>query len=142
MIAAQAIMRKQTDRKAANLQRMLSKKDMNAKSLSVVKKEEFGKVYSEQFKRNVQMRQSSVMLTDLSRLRDLDKHDFTNPYCDGGKFTLPEAQLSILFQDGCKLKKTSMTQLLLGQNNKNTLRILLGLALVNQQESLFAQIVR
>jgi len=80
----------------------------------------------------------SAILIDSKQLRQIDEDDFRDSYVQGGKFTLVEAELAIEL----------MNLHLLGQGRTsdlrdlpvNSLKILLGLALTNQQEYLFDQV--
>jgi len=78
------------------------------------------------------------ILVDFKRLRQIDGEDFRDSYVQGGKFSLIEAELAV----------EQMHMTLEGQGRisdlrdlpVNSLKILLGLALTNQQEYLFDQV--
>lgn len=140
MIAAQLTQRRKQEKQAANLQRMLSiqrsrtsNSITDAEGLSLPQNNIPAlpqKIYNTQMKRK-QSKASSVMLSDYSRLAELDKRkDFKSAFCEKGSFDLEEAQKAI---DQVATAKENFGQTSdIAHLPVNTLRILLGLALCNE----------
>ena len=89
---------------------------------------------------------ASVMLTDFRLLHlTFDQHKFKNRFAEDGFFTVDEAQLALdIYTKGGKQRqaKRKWSNLTEQRLPTNTLRILLGLALVNESQELFDQVVR
>ena len=78
------------------------------------------------------------MLSDVRGLQHADSHEFSNINCKDEKFTLDEAEHAIEVMGA--FKEGSHRNSWLDDMSINSLKILLGLALCNEHETLFNQV--
>ena len=122
-------------KQAANLKRMLSKAPLEMRE-----EHKNSEVEQHMLRRQNsygQKRKQSAMLTDFKYQGKMDDFNFANYYCTGGAFTLDEAEAAMRIASQGVAARNRWGAVNLTGFPVNTLRILLGLALVNELEDLF-----